>query len=167
MKKISIFLLTLISVSISFNITPSYSQMKFGVGTVSCLFNGDTISFGLNTDLNDQYYMANGGTADFGLIKIQWDGAKSPKDVKVQTLELKEGFVYSDETKISVIWADFYTNLPNIIKKGMLTITENDGSTIRGMLEITAKLGGSDIFGDLLKGKKESVLKNGYFEIKY
>lgn len=144
-----------------------YSQMKFGIGTLSGNINGDTISFGLNSDLNDLYYMFNGGTADFGLIKLQLDNVKTPADIKVQTLKLEKGFVYSDALKISVIWADFYSNMPFIIKSGSLSITENTGSIIKGTLEITAELGGSSVIGEFLKGKKESVFKNGYFEINY
>jgi len=160
---LSIFSLTIIF----FSIPTLYSQMKFGAGTMSCNIDGDTITFGLNTDLNDLYYMANGGTADFGLIKIQWDEVKTPAEVKVQTLEMEKGFVFSETYKISVIWADFYTNMPYIIKSGRLSVTGNDGSTITGTLEITAELGGSPMIGEFLKGKSQTVLKHGYFEIKY
>jgi hypothetical protein len=141
--------------------------MKFGVGTLSCNIDGDTTTFGLNSDLNDLYYMAMGGTAEFGLIKIQWDEVKSPSEIKVLTLNLSDGFIRDDKEKISVIWADFYTNLPYIIKNGKLSVTANDGTTITGTVEITAELGGSSIIGDLLKGKSKTVLRQGYFEIKY
>ena len=167
MKSIKILLLVLSAVIGFFSVQTANSQMKFGVGIFSCNFNGDTLSFGLNSDLNDLYYMAMGGTADFGLIKIQWDGAKTPADVKVLMLHLDKGFVHSESEKISVIWADFYTNTPYIIKSGNLAVTSNDGSTITGTLEITAELGGSSIISEFLKGKKETVLTNGHFEIKY
>jgi hypothetical protein len=138
------------------------SQMKFDAGFLRCEIDGDTITFGMKTDLNDQYYMTMGGTADFGLIKIQWDNVKTPSEVKVLTLNLEKGFIVNEEFKISVIWADFLTNMPYIIKNGKLSITENSGNTIKGNLELSAELGGSPIIGDLLKGKKETVLK-GYF----
>src|SRR5204862_1712128 len=77
----------------------SYSQMKFNAGMFYCNFNGDTLSFDLKTDLNDLYFMTMGGTADFGLIKIQWDDVKNPPDIKVQTLELEKGFVQDTKTK--------------------------------------------------------------------
>ncbi|MFI5211337.1 MAG: hypothetical protein ACHQIH_00500 [Ignavibacteria bacterium] len=142
------------------------SQMKFDAGFLRCEIDGDTITFGMKTDLNDLYYMTMGGTADYGLIKIQWD-VKTPSEVKVLTLNLEKGFIVNEELKISVIWADFLTNMPYIIKNGKLSITENSGNTIKGNLELTAELGGSPIIGDLLKGKKETVLKKGYFEINY
>lgn len=164
MKRIKlIIILTFILIA-----APSaHSQMKFGVGTLHCNIDGDTITFGLNSDLNDLYYMTMGGTADFGLIKIQWDGVKTPSEVKVQTLNMEKGFVQDEKEKISVIWADFYTNMPYIIKSGKLSIISNDGSTITGTLEISAELGGSSILGEFLKGKKETNLRSGYFEIKY
>lgn len=167
MKKIIKFILLTALVFGFFNINPLYSQMKFGAGFLRCEIDGDTITFGLQTDLNDQYYMAMGGTADYGLIKCQWDGVKTPAEVKVLALNLEKGFIFSEEFKISVIWADFYTNLPYIIKKGKLTVTDNSGGIIKGNLEITAELAGSSVIGDLLKGKKETVLRNGYFEINY
>ncbi len=119
MKSIKIVLLIFLAGMAFFNVQTANSQMKMGTGTFSCIFNDDTLSFGLNTDLNDLYFMAMGGTADFGLIKIQWDG-KTPANVKVLTLQLEKGFVESTSEKISVIWADFYTNIPNIIKSGTL-----------------------------------------------
>jgi hypothetical protein len=141
--------------------------MKFGAGTLYCNIDGDTITFGLNSDLNDMYYMFNGGTADFGLIKIQWDNVKTASDIKLQTLTLEKGFIVNETEKISVIWADFYTNMPYIIKSGKFSVISNDGSTITGTLEISAELGGSSVIGELLKGKKETTLKSGYFEIKF
>ncbi|HEY3251957.1 MAG TPA: hypothetical protein VGK25_12670 [Ignavibacteria bacterium] len=144
-----------------------HSQMKFNAGMLYGNIDGDTISFDLKTDLNNLYYMTMGGTADFGLIKIQWDEVKTPTEVKVQTLNMEKGFVVNEKEKISVIWADFYTNLPYIINSGKLSVTSNDGSTITGILEISAELGGNSIIGEFLKGKKETNLKNGYFEIKY
>ena len=167
MKSIKIALILFAVLIILLNTRHSSSQMKMGVGTFSCIFNGDTLSFGLNTDLNDLYYMTMGGTAEFGLIKIQWDGAKTPADVKVQSLQLEKGFVSNETEKISIIWADFYTNLPNVIKSGKFAVTSNSGSTISGTLELTAELGGSSVLGDFLKGKKEAVMTNGRFEINY
>ena len=166
MKTIKIFLSIIALTFIFFSVQSANSQMKMGAGTFSCNFDGDTLSFGLNTDLNDLYFMAMGGTADFGLIKIQWDG-KTPANVKVMTLQLEKGFVESESEKISVIWADFYTNTPYIIKSGTLSVTGNDGSTITGTLELSAELGGSSILNEFLKGKKETVLRNGNFEINY
>jgi hypothetical protein len=143
-----------------------HSQMKFGAGMLYANIDGDTISFDLKSDLNNLYYMFMGGTADFGLIKLQW-GEKSPSQIKVQTLTLEKGFVEDSKEKISIIWADFYTNMPYIIKSGRLSITSNDGSTITGTLEISAELGGSSMLGEFIKGKKETNLRNGYFEVKY
>jgi hypothetical protein len=167
MNKPKIFFTIVTLTFVLFSVQTLHAQMKFGVGTLTCNIDGDTASFGLNSDLNDLYYMAMGGTADFGLIKIQWSEAKSPLDVKVQTLQLEKGFVENQKEKISIIWADFYTNMPYIIKSGKFSVLSNDGSTITGTLEITAELGGSSLIGELLKGKKETVLKNGYFEIKF
>ena len=167
MNKLKFFTSIIVLTIIFFSIQTLPAQMKFGVGSLTCNIDGDTLSFGLNSDLNDLYYMAMGGTADFGLVKIQWDEVKTPAEIKVKTLELEKGFVHSETEKISVIWADFYTNMPYIIKSGRLSVTGNDGSTITGMLEITAELGGSSLIGEFLKGKKETVLTNGYFEIKY
>ncbi len=166
MKTLKIFLPVITLTIIFFNVHLLHSQMKIGAGTFSCNFNGDTLSFGLNTDLNDLYFMAMGGTADFGLIKIQWDG-KTPANVKVMTLQLEKGFVESESEKISVIWADFYTNTPYIIKSGTLTVTGNDGSRITGTLELSVELGGNSILNEFLKGKKETVLRSGSFEINY
>ncbi len=166
MNKIKFFLSAATFMIFISNVQPLYSQMKFNAGMFYCNFNGDTLSFDLKTDLNDQYFMTMGGTADFGLIKIQWDG-KKPADITTVTIDMAKGFVESDTYKISVIWADFYTQLPYVIKKGRLTVTENSNNTIKGTLSITAELAGSSIIGDYLKGKKETILKNGYFEIKY
>jgi len=140
--------------------------MKFGVGTMSGILDGDSVSFGINSDLNNLYFMIMGGTADFGVIKIQWNGI-TPGQVKTETLELDKGFVESSDKRISVIWADFYTNLPNVIKSGRLSVTSNTGSSITGTLELTVELGGNALLGEFLKGKKESTLRNGYFEFTY
>ncbi len=161
------FLLIIILAMIFLSKQNIYSQMKISAGTMSCNIDGDTITFGLNTDLNNLYYMANGGTADFGLIKFQWDGVISPRDVKTMTLKLENGFIQDEATKISIIWADFYTNTPWIIKSGKFSVTENNGSTIKGTIEITAELAGSSIIGEFIKGKSQTVMKNGYFEINY
>lgn len=166
MKKLNIFLSIIMLISTLFIIQTPYSQMKFGAGMMYCNIDGDTISFDLKTDLNNLYYMTMGGTADVGLIKIQWNDI-TPSQVKVGTLEMEKGFVESQDKKISVIWADFYTTLPNIIKTGRLSVTSNTGTTITGTLELTAELGGSSVISEFLKGKKETVLKNGYFEINY
>ena len=167
MNKIKILFLIIVTAISILGSKAIYSQMKFNAGMFYCNFNGDTLSFDLKTDLNDLYYMTMGGTADFGLIKIQWDDVKNPADVKVQTLELEKGFVQDTKTKISIIWADFYAQIPEIIKKGRLSVTENSGGVIKGTLTITAELGGSSIISDFMKGKKETELKNGYFEIRY
>jgi hypothetical protein len=144
-----------------------FSQMKMSTGIMNCNIDGDTITFGLNTDLNDLYFMTMGGTAETGVLKIQWDGVKTPADVKIQTLKLEEGFVEDRTEKISLIWADFYTNLPYIIKKGTLSVTENTGSTIKGNIEITAEVGGSSVISEFVKGKKQTIMKYGYFEVNY
>jgi len=151
---------------ILFAAQPLYPQMKFGVGTMSGILDGDSVSFGINSDLNNLYFMIMGGTADFGVIKIQWNGI-TPGQVKTETLELDKGFVESSDKRISVIWADFYTNLPNVIKSGRLSVTSNTGSSITGTLELTVELGGNALLGEFLKGKKESTLRNGYFEFTY
>ena len=164
--KIKIFLSALFLAIVSFVNFSLYSQQKFGVGTFTGILDGDTVSFGLNTDLNNLYFMADGGTADFGLIKIQWNDV-TPAQIKTGALELEKGFVESTDKKISVIWADFYTIMPNIIKSGKLSVTGNSGSTITGTLELTVELGGSSLLGEFLKGKKETKLRNGYFEINY
>jgi hypothetical protein len=167
MSKTKIFLSVIIFITAFTNSSALYSQMKFNAGMMYGNINGDTISFDLKTDLNDLYFMAMGGTADFGLIKIQWDGVKNPAEVKVQSLTLEKGFVQDTKTRISVIWADFYTQMPYIIKSGNLAIIENSAGVIKGTIAINAELGGSSIIGEMLKGKKETVLKNGYFEITY
>lgn len=160
----------LLSLSIAFLFAQpafQYSQMKMSTGTMNCNIDGDTITFGLNSDLNDLYFMTMGGTAETGVIKIQWDGVKTPADVKVLTLKLEEGFIENKTEKINLIWADFYTNLPYIIKKGTLSVTENNGSTIKGNIEITAEVGGSSVINEFVKGKKQTILKYGYFEVNY
>lgn len=167
MKQKRIFLILLASLVILAGTRQLQSQMKFGVGTFSCNIDGDTLSFGLNSDLNDLYYMFNGGTADFGLIKLQWDDVKTPADIKVQTLQLEKGFVENRKEKINIIWADFYTNMPYIIKSGKLSVTGNSGGVLTGTIEISAEVGGSSVISEFLKGKKETNLRNGYFEITY
>jgi hypothetical protein len=167
LNKLKIFTTAIVLMLFLFGAKQLHSQMKFGVGTFSCNIDGDTLSFGLNSDLNDLYYMFNGGTADFGLIKIQWDGVKTASDIKVQTLTLEKGFVEDRDKKINIIWADFYSNMPYIIKSGKLSVLSNDGSTITGTLEISAEVGGSSVISEFLKGKKETNLRNGYFEIKF
>lgn len=155
-------------IALTLSVTASlYSQMKMGTGTMNCIIDGDTITFGLNSDLNDLYFMAMGGTADKGIMKIQWDNVKTPADVKVLTLKLEEGFIENRTEKISLIWADYYSNIPYIIKSGTLSVTENNGSIIRGTIEITAELGGNPLIGEFIKGKKQTILKAGNFEINY
>jgi len=166
LNKIKIFFSVIIFTGIFLNWPILHSQMKFGAGMFRCNIDGDTLSFDLKTDLNNLYYMTMGGTADFGLIKIQWNDV-TPSQVKVETLNLEKGFVETQDRRISVIWADFYTSLPNIIKSGKLSVTSNTGTTITGTLELTVELGGNPLIGEFLKGKKESVLRNGYFEINY
>ena len=167
MNKLKILVSTIALTVILFSAQQLQSQMKFGAGTFSCNIDGDTLTFGLNSDLNDLYYMFNGGTADFGLIKLQWDEVKTPADIKVQTLQLEKGFVENQKEKINIIWADFYTNMPYIIKSGRLTVTSNSGGVLTGTIEISAELGGSSLIGEFIKGKKETNLRNGYFEITY
>ncbi len=166
MNKLKIFLSSLFLATIFFGTQSLYSQLKFGVGTFTGNIDGDTVTFGLNTDLNNLYFMADGGTADFGVLKIQWNDV-TPAQINVGTLEMEKGFVESPDKKISVIWADFLTTMPNIIKSGRLSVTGNTGSTVTGTLELTVELGGSSIIGEMLKGKKQSVLRNGYFEVSY
>jgi len=167
LKKFNFALATAIITFIMFSSQQINSQMRFGAGTMSCNIDGDTITFALNTDLNSLYFMANGGLAEIGLIKIQWDEVKTPAEIKIQTLKLEKGFVENQKEKISIIWADFYTQMPYIINSGTLSVTENDGSTLKGTLEMKVELGGSSVINEMFKGKKESTLKNGYFEIKY
>ncbi len=100
MNKLKIFATTFALTIIFISAQQLQSQMKFGVGTFSCNIDGDTLSFGLNSDLNNLYYMFDGGTADFGLIKIQWDDVKTASDIKVQTLTLEKGFVENTKEKI-------------------------------------------------------------------
>ena len=57
--------------------------------------------------------------------------------------------------------------MPYIIKSGKLSVLSNSGGIITGTLEISAELGGSSIIGEFIKGKKETNLKNGYFEITF
>jgi hypothetical protein len=166
MTKLKVFSSALLLAIVLFGTEMLYSQQRFGVGTFTGILDGDTVSFGLNSDLNNLYFMADGGTADFGLIKIQWNDV-TPAQVKVGTLEMEKGFVESQDKKISVIWADFLTIMPNIIKSGRLSVTGNTGSAITGTLELTVELGGSPMLGEFLKGKKESKLTQGYFEINY
>jgi hypothetical protein len=106
------------------------------------------------------------GPSDKGVIKIQWNGITNPSDIKAGTLVLEKGFVESADKKIHIMWADI-TNQPYVIKKGTFAVTENTGSEIRGTLEMTCELGGSSIISEFLKGKKETVLSRGYFEVKY
>jgi hypothetical protein len=56
--------------------------------------------------------------------------------------------------------------MPYIIKSGKLSITSNDGATITGTIGY-AELAGSSVIGEILKGKKGTNLKYGYFEVKY
>jgi hypothetical protein len=43
----------------------------------------------------------------------------------------------------------------------------NSSGKITGILELSVELVGNQIIGEFLKGKKESKIKNGYFEINY
>jgi hypothetical protein len=165
-KSIRILFIIAASFSISFT-TCVFTQMKIGTGTMNCSIDNDTVTFGLNTDLNDLYFMAMGGTPEYGVIKIQWDAVKSPAEIKILTLNLEEGFVENRTEKISLIWADYYSNLPYIIKKGTLSVTENSGSIIRGKIEITAELAGNSVISEFIKGKKQTIMKYGNFEINY
>lgn len=149
-------------------ITKVFSQhTNVTAGTMWCNIDGDTVSFNLTSTQTPEYFDVLGGTADKGLIRIMWEKVSSPSQIKTQTAELSVFSGDKNNSTLSVLWADFYTNTPYVIKKGQLTITENTGSVIRGTLQLTVELAGSSILGELLKGKKESVLTDGRFEIGY
>ena len=157
-----LFILVLLFLTV---ITASAQNMNFGAGSLFSNIDGDTVTIGLNTSQTPDYFDAMGGNADKGLIRIVWDKIKSPSEIKPLSVELS-GF--SDQkNSIDVLWADFLTNTPYVIKSGRLTVSSNDGNTITGTLEITAELGGSSLIGELLKGKKQTIMRDGQFEIKY
>lgn len=136
-----------------------------GAGILSCNIDGDTVAISLQLDQTDLYVDVLGGNPQQGVIKIMWDKLTSASQIKPQTLPLT---VYSsDKDELYVLWEDFLTLQPYVIKKGTLTVTGNTGSTVTGTLELTVELGGSSVLGEMLKGKKQSVLTNGYFEFKY
>jgi hypothetical protein len=161
-KYLTVFLLSLII------ITKVFSQnSNLTAGTMWCNIDGDTVSFNLASTQTPDYFDVLGGNADKGLFRIIWEKVSSPSQIKPQTAELSGFTGDKNNSTLSVLWADFYTNTPYVIKKGQLTITENSGNVIRGTLQLTVELGGSSILGELLKGKKESVLTGGRFEIGY
>ncbi len=146
-----------------------FSQLKknTNAGTMFCNIDGDTLTWPLMSDQASDYFDAITafGPPDKGVIRILWEKISSPSEIKVETTELK-GYSNSGEFKTGVIWADI-SNIPYVIKEGKLVVTENSGGIIKGTLEMTVELGGNSMIGEILKGKKESVLKSGYFEIKY
>ncbi|MCI0715115.1 MAG: hypothetical protein L0Y77_02155 [Chlorobi bacterium] len=172
MNKIKISLLVFEIAFIFSFVQTGYSQVNTNTnaGTLFCDIDGDTLTWALmsaQAHSPDYFQVLTAfGPSDKGVIKIQWNDITNPADIKTGTLELEKGFVESADKKIHIMWADI-TNQPYIIKKGKLTVTENTGSTIRGTLELTCELGGSSIISEFLKGKTETVLKQGYFEINY
>lgn len=154
------FLLTVLS------LFTSAQNSNFNRGTLFCNIDGDTLTWSLMTTQTSSYFEAltSFGPPDKGLIKLLWDNISSPADIKTGTTLLKG---YSGESSnITVMWADI-ANVPYVIKNGTINVTENSGGIIKGTLEMTVELGGSSVIGEILKGKKESILKEGYFEIKY
>jgi len=147
-------------------VNPANAQnTKVGAGIMSCNIDGDTVSWSLTSTQTEDYFDFQGGTADKGLMRIIWEKTKSASEIKTGNIELT---AYSNEKMDThVLWADFMTLTPYVIKSGRLTVTDNSAGILKGTLEITVELGGSSIIGEILKGKKQSVLKNGYFEIKY
>lgn len=145
--------------------TISFAQMNMSAGYLASRIDGDTVSFNLQSNQTKDYYDLMGGTADKGLIRIVFNGITNAADIKVQSVSLEQ---FGDKGEsINVLWADFYTQVPYVIKSGKLTITSNSGGVLKGSLELKVQLGESSVIGDFLKGKKESELKQGYFEAKY
>jgi hypothetical protein len=145
--------------------TAAQVNTKVGAGVMSCNIDGDTVSWALTTSQTPDYFDFQGGTADKGLIRMVWEKTKSAADIKTGTVELT---VYSNEKKDTyVLWADFLTLTPYVIKSGRLTVTDNSAGILKGTLELTVELGGSSMIGEILKGKKQSELKYGYFEVNY
>jgi hypothetical protein len=145
----------------------SYSQnMIMGAGTLIATIDGkvDTISLNISShnEPNTVYCDAMGGTAEIGLFHFMWEKAGTFADIKPYTLDLK-----TPEAPGLVQWADFLTTTPYSYKSGKFSVTGNDGKTLTGTYEAVALLGGSDILGGLLKGKKETVLTGGTFVINY
>ena len=142
------------------------SQMRMGAGTLIATIDGkvDTISLNISShnEPNSVYCDAMGGTAEIGLFHFMWEKAGTFADIKPYTLDLK-----TPEAIGIVQWADFLTTTPYSYKSGKFSVTGNDGATLTGTYEAVALLGGSDILGGILKGKKETVLTNGTFVINY
>ena len=146
-----------------------YSQKNTNLyaGTLFCNIDGDTLTWNLTTTQTPDYFdaMTSFGPADKGVLRIIWDKVSSPTEIKTETTQLK-GYSNDGTFKTGVLWADI-TNMPYVIKEGTLIVTENSGGVIKGTLKMTVELGGSSVIGEILKGRKESVLRDGYFEIKY
>ncbi len=145
---------------------PNYSQMVMGAGTLIATIDGkvDTISLNISShnDPNATYCDAMGGTAEIGMFHFMWEKAGAFSEIKLLTLDLKTA-----EAIGLVQWEDFLTLTPYAYKSGKFSVTENDGKTLRGTYEAVALLGGSSIMGNLFKGKSETTLTNGVFEINY
>jgi hypothetical protein len=145
---------------------PAHSQMIMGAGTLIATIDGkvDTISLNISShnDPNATYCDAMGGTAEIGMFHFMWEKAGSFTEVKTQTLDLK-----TPEAIGLVQWTDFLTLTPYAYKSGKFAVTDNDGKTLHGTYEAVALLGGSSIMGNLFKGKSETTLTNGVFEINY
>lgn len=157
----------LVLAGIFFIVYSGSTQVKstMGAGTLSCNIDGDTVSISLMLDQTDMYVDVMGGNPQQGMFRIVWDKITSPSQIRPQTLPLT---VYSsDKDELYVLWEDFLTLQPYVIKRGTLTVTGNTGNTVTGTLELIVELGGSSLIGEFLKGKKQSVLKNGYFEFSY
>lgn len=158
------FCFSLITFALIFSLS-SYSQMIMSAGYLASRIDGDTVTFNIQSNETKDYYDLMGGTADKGLIRIVFNKITNASDIKVQTVSLEQ---FGDKGEsINVLWADFYTQVPYVIKSGKLSITSNTGGVLKGKLELKVELGGSSVIGDFLKGKKESELKEGYFEAKY
>jgi hypothetical protein len=142
------------------------AQMIMGAGVLIATIDGKVDTIGLNISSHNEgnsiYSDAMGGTAEIGMFHFIWEKAGSFADIKTQTLDLK-----TPEAPGLVQWADFLTLTPYAYKSGKFSVTSNDGKTLTGTYEAVALLGGSDILGGLLKGKKETVLTNGSFVINY
>lgn len=159
--KIALFLIMVFISSYSV-----HSQMIMGAGVLIATIDGkvDTISLNISShnDPNATYCDAMGGTAEIGMFHFMWEKAGSFTEIKLQTLDLNTA-----EAPGLVQWADFLTLTPYSYKNGKFSVTENDGTTLRGTYEAVALLGGSSVLGEFLKGKKETVLTNGTFVINY
>lgn len=165
MKKQKKVLIAIFSLALCCSMPLSAQNIKMGAGVLSCNIDGDTVAISLQLDQTNLYVDVMGGNSQNGVIRIVWDKLTSASQIKPQTLPLT---VYSsDKDELYVLWTDFLTLQPYVIKNGTLTVTGNTGSTVTGTLELTVELGGSSLLGEFLKGKKQSILRNGYFEFSY